>query len=70
MDERVKEMAEQWWFNTGSGIVPDPTHDMEEHASRVCAEAFAAGYAVAQAPITDTDFRMMTEAENNEPETD
>lgn len=65
MDERVKGMADQWWFNTGSRIVPDPSHDMEEHASRVCASAFAAGFAagfaVAEASMADRAYAMMIE---------
>jgi hypothetical protein len=31
---------EEWWYNEGSGIVPEDTEDQEEHAKRVAEAAW------------------------------
>jgi hypothetical protein len=30
----------KWWYETGSGIIPLPNHDHEEHAERVARVAW------------------------------
>lgn len=34
----------KWWHEYGSGVIPLPEHDLEEHLKRVSEKAFKAGY--------------------------
>lgn len=42
MNESQKEEFEEWWDAVGSGIIPLPGEDREEHARRVAFRAYAA----------------------------
>ena len=37
----VRNDFEYWWFNTGSGMLPQGEEDIEEFTNRVAAEAWA-----------------------------
>lgn len=37
---KYKSDFETWWDETGSAIIPNPNHDMEQHAKRVAFVAY------------------------------
>jgi hypothetical protein len=43
-----------WWYNEGSGMIPEPGEDAEEHCKRVCQIAWDNGAYIAARTIAKT----------------